>query len=179
METRMGKVSVGAAGGTAGKGAKTYKVSLPSAWVHSLALEDADREVELTLDGDSIVIRKRRTLEDFAREKRAMGHDVRKFMYYDRDQLCSLIVADFSDESLRVENYTRNVVKTAFGVNDAPTWGAFQDFLEERCIPRQREGLREYLEAIGVDRYEPLEIIQKTEGRMAEDGQWLRMEEIA
>ena len=179
METRVGKVSVGTAGGTAGKGAKTYKVSLPSSWVHDLALDEGDREVEFTLDGDSIVIRRRRTLEDFAMEKRAMGHDVRRIEYYDGNQLCSLIIADFSDESLRVENYTRNVVKTAFGVNGMPTWAAFQDFLEERCIPRQREGAKEYLETIGVDRYEPLEIIQKTGGRMAEDGQWIRMEEIA
>ena len=51
-------------------------------------------------------------------------------------------------------------------------------FLEDRCIPRSRAGLREYLEAIGVDKYDPLEIIQKTEGRMSEDNQWLKVEEI-
>ena len=66
-------------------------------------------------------------------------------------------------------------VKTAFGNNPHPTWDDFQAFLEERCIPRQRAGLREYLEAIGVAEYDPLQIIQKTKGRMAEDQQWLEV----
>ena len=41
-----------------------------------------------------------------------------------------------------------------------------------------RAGLREYLETIGVDRYDPLEIIRKTQGRMAEDDLWLTVEEV-
>ena len=46
-------------------------------------------------------------------------------------------------------------------------------------MPRGRDGLREYLEAIGVGGYEPLEIIQKTAGRMAEDNQWLEIEPLS
>ena len=42
----------------------------------------------------------------------------------------------------------------------------FEDFLEERCVPRSRSGIREYLETIGVEEYNPLEIIKKTKGRM-------------
>jgi len=44
-----------------------------------------------------------------------------------------------------------------------------QEFLESRCVPRQRDGLRYYLAEFGLEKYEPLEIIRKTEGRMAED----------
>ena len=36
----------------------------------------------------------------------------------------------------------------------------------------------EFLETIGVDHYDPLEIIRKTQGRMAEDDLWLTVEEI-
>jgi hypothetical protein len=43
-------------------------------------------------------------------------------------------------------------------------------------VPRQRAGLREYLEALGVDQYDPIAIIEKTAGRMAEDNQWLSIE---
>ena len=50
--------------------------------------------------------------------------------------------------------------------------------MESRCIPRTRAGLREYLETIGVDHYDPPEIIRKTQGRMAEDTIWLTVEEI-
>ena len=68
---------------------------------------------------------------------------------------------------------------TAFGNNQTPTWEDFQVFLEERCIPRARAGLREYLDTIGVDSYDPLQIIRKTAGRMAEDQRWLKVEEVA
>lgn len=57
-----------------------------------------------------------------------------------------------------------------------PNWEDFQRFLEDRCIPRQRAGLREYLETLGLDEYDPLAIIEKTGGRMAEDQQWLTIE---
>ena len=59
-----------------------------------------------------------------------------------------------------------------------PDWTDFEVFLEERCVPESRSGIREYLEALGLDRYDPLEIIKKTGGRMAEDEQWIKTEEI-
>lgn len=34
-------------------------------------------------------------------------------------------------------------------------------------------------EAIGLEEYDPVEIIRKTAGRMAEDQQWLEVEEFA
>ena len=40
-----------------------------------------------------------------------------------------------------------------------PDWKDFQNFLAECCIPRQRAGLREYLEALGLAEYDPLAII--------------------
>ena len=58
------------------------------------------------------------------------------------------------------------------------SWEDYQHFLEDRCIPKTRAGLQEYLEAIGVDSYEPLEIIRKTQGRMAGDDLWLTVEEL-
>ena len=74
------------------------------------------------------------------------------------------------------ENQAVSPIKTAFGNNPFPSWKDFQRFLEERCIPRQRAGLREYLEALGLDGYDPLAMIEKTGGRMAEDQQWLAIE---
>ena len=66
-------------------------------------------------------------------------------------------------------------MKTAFGTNELPTWEDFELFLEERCVPRERAGLREYLEALGLEEYDPLDIVRKTQGRMAEDDQWLEV----
>jgi len=86
-----------------------------------------------------------------------------------------IIHAVLNNKKLKAENHVNDPVKTAFGNNALPTWEDFQIFLEDRCVPRQRAGLREYLEAIGLGEYDPVEIIRKTAGRMSEDNQWLDM----
>ena len=112
-------------------------------------------------------------------QRSEVGHRLLQFFYYDGDILCSLIAADFTDQTLCAENDVSDMIKTAFGNNEVPTWDDFQNFLEERCIPRARAGLREYLEAIGLDEYDPLELIKKTSGRMAEDNQWIKIKVIS
>ncbi len=98
--------------------------------------------------------------------------------FFDRDTLCTTIYADFSHKTLQAINHVANPIKTAFGNNLHPSWEDFQDFLRERCIPEERAGLREYLETMGLYEYDPLAIIQKTQGRMAEDSQWIKMEAL-
>ena len=98
--------------------------------------------------------------------------------YYDDKTLCTKIAADYDEKSICIENYVTNVLRTAFGNNQEPTWDDYLLFLEERCIPKSRAGLRDYLDAIGVDAFDPLEIIKKTSGRMAEDQQWIQVEVI-
>ena len=114
----------------------------------------------------------------FLENKKSLGHKLLKLEFYDRESLCTKIIADFTDETLSLENTTEHIVKTAFGKNEVPTWGDFQSFLEERCVPRSRSGIREYLDTIGVEEYTPIEIIKKTSGRMAEDNQWIKLEVI-
>ncbi|MCC8098658.1 MAG: hypothetical protein LIO78_01140 [Clostridiales bacterium] len=110
-------------------------------------------------------------------------HDVRVLKFFDKapnqqPYLCTMIYADFTTKELSIENYTDNFVKKAFGNKQNPTWEDFQQFLEDRCVPSHRAGIREYLETIGVFEYDPLAIIEKTSGRMAEDQQWLTVEAI-
>lgn len=176
MEKRMAKINISAAGGTAAKGAKTCKVTLPTAWVDALGIDDERREVELSFDGAKITLSRRLSTQEFVSQKRLQGHDLRRLRFYDSDRLCTAIYADFTDETLAVENDVDDPVKTAFGNNSLPVWTDFQAFLQERCVPKERAGLREYLEALGLDEYEPMKIIEKTGGRMAEDQQWLEME---
>lgn len=176
MERRIAKLIVGKAGGTAGKNSKTYKVSLPSKWVAELALVDS--KMEIAFDGERIIISPRLSVDEFLKNKKSLGHKLIKLEFYDEEVLCTKIVADFTDETISHENTTEHIVKTAFGKNEVPTWKDFQNFLEERCVPRSRSGIREYLETIGVGSYEPFEIIKKTNGRMAEDNQWLKWEII-
>ena len=176
MERRIAKLIVGKAGGTAGKDSKTYKISLPSKWVAELGLIES--KMEISFDGERIMISPNLSMDKFLEKKQSLGHRLTKFEFYDGEILCTQIIADFTDETLSVKNMTENIVKTAFGNKIAPTWDDFMNFLEERCLSRSRSGIREYLETIGVEEYEPLEIIKKTGGRMSEDNQWIKWEEM-
>ena len=176
MELRKGKIIVGQAGGTASENSKTYKISLPTAWVKEMDIDG--KEVELSFDGQSITISPLLPPQEFANRKRNSNHCVYKLGYYNKNKLCTVIYADFTDKTLKIENRTDDLIKTAFGANAQPSWKDFEGFLEERCVPRNRMGIREYLEEIGVDEYEPFEIVQKTQGRMAEDEQWLKIEKM-
>ena len=178
METRLGKITAGKAGGTASSGSKTYKLTLPSAWVAAMGLAGDGGRVVLSFDGETIIIRPEQSVEQYKVARLAQGHELMEIRYYNGNALCTLIYADKTAQDLCIENYTDNLVKTAFGKNPLPSWEDLKTFLEERCIPRQRAGLREYLEALGLDEYDPLAIIQKTKGRMAEDDQWMEVREI-
>jgi len=178
MERRTAKVNVSAAGGTAGKGARTCKVTLPTTWLETMGIREARRELELAFDGTRIVMSRRLNGPEFMEQQRARSHEVCILCLYDKDVLCSTIYVDLTGQTLVVENQDVSPVKTAFGNNRLPTWEDFRQFLAERCIPRQRAGLREYLEALGLEEYDPLSIIEKTGGRMAEDEQWLTIEVV-
>lgn len=178
MEMRSGKVSVSRAGGTAGKESKTYKLSLPSAWVNAMGLSEHGGRVILSFDGEAIHVHAEQSIEQYRDARIEQGHELLEIRYYNCDCLCTLIYADRTAKDLLAENYTEQTVKTAFGKNRFPSWADLESFLEERCIPRQRAGLQEYLEALGLSEFDPLAIIRKTQGRMAEDDQWMEVHEI-
>lgn len=178
MEQRNSKLIIGMAGGTASASAKTYKISLPNNWVERLAVTEEDRELTLSFDGEKIIIEKKKTLKQFIDNKLAQGHEIKKLSVYDRNLLCTVIAADFTDETLAFENYTDSAIKLAFGKNKNPDWRDFQDFLRERCVPESRSGIRYYLAELGLEDYEPIKIIEKTEGRMAEDNMWIKVESV-
>ena len=141
-----------------------------------MGITEEHRDLELTYNGTTITLSRRPCGPDFAEQQQALGHEIRVLHFYDSDTLCSTIYADFTGQAVVVENQAVPPVKTAFGNNPFPDWNDFRHFLEGRCIPRQRAGLREYLEALGLDEYDPLTILEKTGGRMAEDQQGLTIE---
>lgn len=91
------------------------------------------------------------------------------------DELCTSILIDFRRQRIAVRNETEDILHRAFGIKARPTWEDFEEFLESRCFPRTRDHLRLVLKDVGVDSYDPLAIVEKTEGRMAEDLQWIRI----
>jgi hypothetical protein len=178
MEKRIVNVIIQAPGGTAAKNSNTYKLSLPSSWVKEMGISEDDRQVEIKFDGTSITITKKLAMQEFIHRAKKRGQKILVLSYYDDNTLCTKIAADYNEKSICVENYVTNVLRTAFGNHQQPTWEDYMLFLEERCIPRSRAGLRDYLDEIGVDAFDPLEIIKKTSGRMAEDQQWIKVVEL-
>ena len=176
MEQRSAKVNFSAPGGTASGNAVTCKVTLPTKWVKQLGLDTDHRNVELLFDGSRILLLPTLTGEEFVKQKRRLNHLVYRLDYFNQEKRCTTLYADFTDQQVTAENHTDDPVKCAFGTNTSPNWEDFQAFLRERCLPRERAGLREYLDALGLAEYDPWEIVRITKGRMAEDQQWLRIE---
>lgn len=92
-----------------------------------------------------------------------------------KDECCTVILVNFKDREIAIQNETDDVLHRAFGVKVRPTWEDFEEFLESRCFPRTREGMRMILKDLELDAYDPLAIVEKTNGRMAEDFQWLKI----
>lgn len=89
---------------------------------------------------------------------------------------CTIIDVDFLNEKVKIQNRTDDVLRRAFGINQDPTWKDFCGFLEERCFPRSRGLVKEKLKELGLSSYDPLQIVEKTQGRMAEDDMWLKIQ---
>ena len=85
------------------------------------------------------------------------------------------IFADYRTQTVKIENKTTRILDTAFGRNLKPTWEQYELFLEERCFPKTRDKLKLVLKDVGVEAYDPLQIIRKTKGRMNDDNLWLEI----
>ena len=64
----------------------------------------------------------------------------------------------------------------AFGKNTEPSFEEYEEFIESRCFPRTRDKMKLELQKLGIPFYDPILIIEKTEGRMAEGHFWIRLE---
>ena len=113
----------------------------------------------------------------FRMEAKKKKHPLTVLYFYYEDTLCTKICADYQTKKVAIQNETKDVLRRAFGVEAYPTWTDYMDFLRERCVPETRDGISFYLKELGLEVYEPLEIIRKTEGRMAEDNHWIRIME--
>ena len=93
------------------------------------------------------------------------------FMF--KQKVCTEIYVDFEHKQIKIINRTNDIMKRAFGVNEKPTWEDFESFLEERCFPNSRALKKTILQRIGVDSYDPLQILELNKGRTAEDNQYI------
>lgn len=146
--------------------------------------KEVDGMIQMYHDGMSIQVIAERygvsrpTIYRYLGAERRMDTDpnvVMRMKYMHRDTLCSIIDIDFKHKKIYVTNKTDKILLRAFGVVTEPTWEDFMEFLESRCFPRTRAGMKDILRDLDLDSYDPLQIIEKTQGRMAEDHQWIQV----
>ncbi len=99
-----------------------------------------------------------------------------RLSYMYKNELCTIIDVDELNEEVLIKNYKKNVMFKAFGSNDEPTFTDYQEFLKSRCFPETRDKMKLVLKDLNIPFYDPLLIIEKTKGRMAEDDFWLEVE---
>ena len=98
-------------------------------------------------------------------------------LYYMHGQtVCTVIDVNELKREVIVRNYTDHVIFRAFGVEEEPSYEQYLEFLESRCFPRSRDKMKLILKDLDLPFYDPFMIIEKTEGRMAEDDFWIRIE---
>ena len=96
-----------------------------------------------------------------------------RIWYMYKDKKCTLIEADEINRKVFVKNYAENIFFRAFGANDNPSYEDYEEFLKSRCFPETRDKIKIQLDALGLPFYDPMLIIDKTKGRMAEDDFWI------
>ena len=104
----------------------------------------------------------RQVIGKYLNEKPAEGYTLRMTYMYQQHP-CTII-----------ENKTKDMLHRAFGVVEHPTWDDFETFLKERCFPATRGNAKEILKQLQLTSYDPLQIVEKTRGRTAEDDMWLK-----
>ena len=99
-----------------------------------------------------------------------------RLWYMYRQMVCTVIDVDEPNSKVKIYNYTDRLQYRAFGKIEKPTFKQYEEFLEERCFPESRDKMKLLLKEMGLPFYDPFLIIEKTEGRMAEDDFWLKIE---
>lgn len=102
------------------------------------------------------------------------GNYVMRLDFMFRQKVCTEIYVNFADKKIKIVNRTNDIMKRAFGINENPDWNDFEQFLEERCFPKSRAFRKTILKKIGADGYDTLQILEKTDGRTADDNQYIR-----
>lgn len=116
----------------------------------------------------------RQVVGRYLSEAPAKGSTMR-LTYMFRQHPCTVIDVDFLEQKINVQNKTADPVHRAFGMIENPTWKDFEGFLKDRCFPETRGNKKALLRQLDLTDYDPLQIVEKTQGRMADDELWLKI----
>ncbi len=99
-----------------------------------------------------------------------------RLWYMYKDDVCTLIDVDETERIVKIKNYTNKTQFRAFGINTNPNFEEYEEFIKSRCFPESRDKIKLILKDLNLPFYDPFLIVERTEGRMAEDDFWIRIE---
>ena len=143
--------------------------------------EDVERMRELRADGvpmQEIADRygtSRQIVSKYLNQAPEDGYTMRMTLMY-QNRPCTAMDVNFLQNKIKIRNYTKDILHRAFGIKEDPTWEDFYVFLQDRCFPKTRGNVKTVLAGLGLQDYDPLQIVEKTNGRTAEDDLWLKFQ---
>lgn len=99
-----------------------------------------------------------------------------RLWYMHENDVCTLIDVNEKDREIKIKNYTNHTLFRAFGKEEHPDFTMYEEFLKSRCFPESRDKMKLMLRELDLPFYDPFMIIEKTQGRMAEDNFWIQIE---
>ena len=115
----------------------------------------------------------RQIIDKYVNSPPQKGYTLRMTYMY-RQNPCTIIDVDFLNEKVAIKNRTNDILHRAFGTIENPTWQQFQQFLQDRCFPETRGNIKSVLRDLNIDSYDPLQIVEKTKGKTADDNLWIK-----
>lgn len=98
-----------------------------------------------------------------------------RFSTYWKNEKTSDVLVSADHKEVQYKRYTNEIIKSPFYGGDI-TVARVYDFLESRCMDKNRKQLPEYLKELKLEEYNPWEIVKITHGTMWEDFLWLKFE---
>lgn len=98
-----------------------------------------------------------------------------RLLYMEDNQINTVIDVDILNRKVEFKNFTSNILKRAFGQKEEVTYEDYEKFLDSRCMPNSRDKLKIELDIKDIPFYDRLLIIEKTQGRIADDNCYIEI----
>lgn len=117
----------------------------------------------------------RQVIGRYINRREKNDNPILRMYYMNKNRVSTVIDADFKNKKVKIQNRTNDNLARAFGVIENPTFEQFEDFLESRCVPRTRANIRYLLKDMGLDSYDPMQIIGVTNGKLHGDPYYIKI----
>lgn len=96
-----------------------------------------------------------------------------EFEYLKKDKVVARVYVDVENNRVEQEMFTDNILDVPIP-NPKKNIETLMYFFETRCFPRTRANAKQLLNDLGLDAYNPYDIVKVTRGRLWDDYYWIR-----